>query len=114
MYCASASLAGNFPASQSTKYCRLSAAASHRRKSCKSSLASFLISSKCFRESKQRAILAHPSSPRFTLDEHEETTDWLGGPMMKFRASGCHCSNDQFRNRGIGLCPSCSVERRKS
>jgi hypothetical protein len=59
MYCASVSLAGNFPASQSTEYCRLSAAASHRRKSCKSSLASFLISSKY----KLRAILARPSSP---------------------------------------------------
>src|SRR5215469_2226360 len=99
MYCASASLAGNFPASQSTEYCRLSAAASHRRKSCKSSLASFLISSKC----KLRAILARPSSPRFTLDENEETTDWVGRPMMKFRASACHWSNDQFRNRGIDM-----------
>jgi hypothetical protein len=72
MYCASASLAGNFPASQSSEYCRMSAAASHRRKSCNSPLASFLISSRVRCEGKLRDILAPPSSPRFMLDENKE------------------------------------------
>ena len=30
---------------------------------------------------------------------------------MKFRASGCHCSNDQFRNRGINMPDSFSDSR---
>lgn len=72
MYWASASLAGNFPASQSNEYCLLSAAASHRRKSCNSPLASFPMSSRVRWEGKLRGIFAPPSSPCSTLDQNKE------------------------------------------
>src|SRR6516164_6001252 len=57
MYWASASLAWNLPGSQSSEAWRLSAVASHRRSSCSSSLASFLISSKFRWEGRLRDIL---------------------------------------------------------
>jgi hypothetical protein len=63
MYWASASLAWNLPASQSSEEWRLSAVASHRRYSCSSSLASHLSILKFRWEGKLRDILAPHSSP---------------------------------------------------
>src|SRR5579859_193465 len=108
MYWASASLAGNFPASQSSEYCLLSAAASHRRKSCNSPIASFLISSRVRWEGKLRDIFAAPSSPRFILDGNkEQLIGWeANDEIPRKRMLLVKRSVSEQGNRGVRLLPS--------
>jgi len=99
MYCASASRAGDFPASPSSEQCRRRAAAFCRRKSCNSSLASRLISSKLRCEGKLRGILAPLAGALHRTNQKRQPIAWRA--MMKFGASPRYWSQGQFPNRRI-------------